>query len=78
VSDKYTVIDLFAHDRIGLLYDITRTLTVLGLYIAVSKISTKVDQIADVFYVSDIFGQKVTQPEKLEKIQADLLSCLDE
>jgi len=48
------------------------------LYIAVSKISTKVDQIADVFYVSDIFGQKVTQPEKLEKIQADLLSCLDE
>lgn len=78
VSDKYTVIDLFANDRIGLLYDITRTLTVLGLYIAVSKISTKVDQIADVFYVSDIFGQKVTQPEKLQKIQAELLKCLDE
>lgn len=78
VSDKYTVIDIFSHDRIGLLYNITRTLTVLGLYIAVSKISTKVDQIADVFYVCDIFGQKVMQAEKLEKIQEDLLRCLDE
>ncbi|WP_020675928.1 [protein-PII] uridylyltransferase [Geopsychrobacter electrodiphilus] len=77
VSDKYTVIDIYTHDRIGLLYDITRTLTELGLYIAVSKISTKVDQVADVFYVRDIFGQKIVQPEKLRKIENDLLACLD-
>jgi len=77
VSDQYTVIDIYAHDRIGLLYDITRTLTELGLYIAVSKISTKVDQVADVFYVRDIFGQKIGQPEKLQKIEEDLLVCLE-
>ncbi|MCF6180004.1 MAG: HD domain-containing protein, partial [Geopsychrobacter sp.] len=77
VSDQYTVVDIYAHDRIGLLHDITRTLTKLGLYIAVSKISTKVDQIADVFYVSDIFGQKIGQPEKLQKIEEELLRCLD-
>jgi [protein-PII] uridylyltransferase len=77
VSDQYTVIDIYTHDRIGLLYDITRTLTELGLYIAVSKISTKVDQAADVFYVCDIFGHKIGQPEKLRKIEEDLLACLE-
>lgn len=78
VSDEYTVIDIYAHDRVGLLYEITRTLKELGLYIGVSKISTKVDQVADTFYVHDIFGQKVSQPEKKEEIRARLLACLDE
>jgi len=77
VSDKYTVIDIFATDKVGLLYQITRTLKELGLYIAVSKISTKVDQAADVFYVNDIFGQKITDPKKVEEIKKVLLSRLD-
>ncbi len=76
VSDRYTVIDIFATDKVGLLYAITKTLNELGLYIAVSKISTKVDQVADVFYVCDIFSQKITDPEKLEEIRAALLGKL--
>ncbi len=77
VSDRYTVLDIFANDKVGLLYDITRTLNELGLYIAVSKISTKVDQAADVFYVSDIFEQKITDPEKIETIRKTLLKRLE-
>ena len=77
VSSDYTVIDIYAHDKVGLLYSITSTLTRLGLYIGVSKISTKVDQVADVFYVKDIFGQKVVDPEKLEEIRRELLSAID-
>ncbi len=76
VSDRYTVIDIFATDKVGLLYEITRTLKELGLYIAVSKISTKVDQVADVFYVCDIFNQKITDPQKLDTIRTTLLKCL--
>ncbi len=76
VSDRYTVIDIFATDKIGLLYEITRTLNELGLYIAVSKISTKVDQVADIFYVSDIFGQKITDVVKLEEIRTVMLDRL--
>jgi len=76
VSDRYTVIDIFATDKVGLLYEITRTLNELGLYIAVSKIATKVDQIADVFYVSDIFNQKITDPTKLDDIQTTMLNRL--
>ncbi|UFS70508.1 [protein-PII] uridylyltransferase [Geomonas sp. RF6] len=78
VSSDYTVIDVYAHDKVGLLYGITSTLTRLGLYIGVSKISTKVDQVADVFYVKDIFGQKVTDPVKLEEVKVELLSAIEE
>ncbi|MBJ6801459.1 [protein-PII] uridylyltransferase [Geomonas propionica] len=77
VSSDYTVIDIYAHDKIGLLYSITSTLTRLGLYIGVSKISTKVDQVADVFYVKDIFGQKISEPGKLEEIRKELLAAVD-
>jgi [protein-PII] uridylyltransferase len=77
VSDDYTVIDIYTHDKVGLLYDITSTLTDLGLYIGVSKISTKIDQVADVFYVKDIFGQKITLEEKLAEIRKRLLEVID-
>lgn len=77
VSVDYTVIDIYADDKIGLLYQITSTLTDLGLYIGVAKISTKADQVADVFYVKDIFGHKVTAAEKLEDIRGRLLRAID-
>ena len=78
VSDEYTVIDIYAQDRVGVLYQITKALKELGLYIGVSKISTKVDQVSDTFYVQDIFGHKVTAPEKLEEIRGRLLAGLEE
>ncbi|MBI5887137.1 MAG: [protein-PII] uridylyltransferase [Deltaproteobacteria bacterium] len=67
-SDAYTVVDIKTHNRIGLLYDITSTLSRLGLYIYISKISTKGDEAADIFYVKDIFGQKIFYKEKLRDI----------
>ena len=76
ISDQYTVIEIFANDKVGLLYEITRTLKDMGLYIAVSKISTKVDQAVDVFYISDIFGQKIVDPVKIEELRATLLDRL--
>jgi [protein-PII] uridylyltransferase len=78
VSENYSVIDIYTHDKVGLLYRITSTLTELGLYIGVSKISTKVDQVADVFYVRDIFAHKVTNPDKLAEIRDRLLKAIDE
>jgi [protein-PII] uridylyltransferase len=78
VSADYTVIDIYTHDKVGLLYQITSTLTELGLYIGVSKISTKVDQVADVFYVKDIFGHKVIREEKLAEIVERLVRVIEE
>lgn len=76
VSTRYTVIDIFTYDRIGLLYDITRTFTSLGLDIVLSKISTKADQVADVFYVVDKDRKKVVEAERQEGIRAALLEAI--
>ncbi len=78
VSSRYTVVDIFTYDRIGLLYDITRTLASLGIDIALSKISTKADQVADVFYLVDTAGKKIIRPEKLEEIRQALLAAIGE
>ncbi|MEZ4483910.1 MAG: hypothetical protein R2864_04725 [Syntrophotaleaceae bacterium] len=42
-----------------------------------SKISTKVDQVADTFYVQDIFGQKIVAPEKMAELRCALLAAID-
>lgn len=78
VSPFYTVIDVYAHDRVGFLYQITSTLWALGLYVDVSKISTKVDQVADTFYVRDIFGHKITSQERLGKIREVVKKVIEE
>lgn len=78
VSAEYTVVDIYTHDKIGLLYRITRTFRDLSLYIGVAKISTKVDQVADTFYIQDIFGHKLTDPQRLEELCERLLKCLDQ
>jgi [protein-PII] uridylyltransferase len=76
-SDRYTIISVFTYDRIGLLYTIARTLFEQGLSIARAKISTHVDQVADVFYVTDsATGQKVADPVRLERIRSVLLENL--
>jgi [protein-PII] uridylyltransferase len=77
VSSDYTVIDIYTHDKIGLLYRIASTLTELGLYIGISKISTKVDQVADVFYVKDIFGHKLSSERKIEEVRERMLQAID-
>lgn len=77
VSLDYTVLDIYTHDQVGVLYRICRTFRDLGLYIGVAKISTKVDQVADTFYVKDIFSQKIRDPERIEELRAKLLACLD-
>jgi len=76
VSPHYTVIDVFAVDRPGLLYEVARTLYDLGLSVARAKIGTFLDQVVDVFYVTDNAGQKIEQPERIEQIRTELLRAI--
>lgn len=77
VSDLFTIIDVKAQARTALLYEITSTLTELGLFIYVAKISTKGDAVSDIFYVKDIFGHKVTQEQKIHDIIDTLRANID-
>jgi len=68
-SHQYTIVDVFTRDRIGLLHEIARTLHQLDLTIALSKVNTEGQSVADVFYVSDENGNKVRDPERLKRLQ---------
>ncbi|MBI3353655.1 MAG: [protein-PII] uridylyltransferase [Nitrospirae bacterium] len=78
VSDAFTVIDIHTQDRIGLLYTITSALSKLGLYIHIAKIATKGDAATDIFYVKDIFGQKIYYKERLKEIRKAIFEALGE
>jgi [protein-PII] uridylyltransferase len=75
-SDNFTIVEVFTADRIGVLFKITYALHQLGLSIHVAKISTNVDQVADVFYVTDANGNKIEDPARLEEIRVSLYESL--
>jgi len=72
-SDRFTILDIFAADRTGLLYTITRRLYELGLSVHKAKIGSHLDQAVDVFYVTDDAGQKIGDEQRLTEIRDSLL-----
>ncbi|HVW00367.1 MAG TPA: [protein-PII] uridylyltransferase [Planctomycetaceae bacterium] len=77
-SDRYTIIDVFAHDRTGLLYTIAGAIRELDLSIALAKIATHLDQVVDVFYVVDQSGSKVHEGKRLAAIRDHLFQRIEE
>jgi [protein-PII] uridylyltransferase len=75
-SDFYTIVDVAANDRLGLLYDLTRTIADQQLEIFISKATTVLDQVADTFYVKDVQGKKVTDPARAEALRDALLAAV--
>lgn len=76
-SDFFTLIEVFATDRIGLLHIITRTLFDLHLDIRIAKIGNKGDQSADIFYVIDFDGQKIEDEPHINEIKKALINRLE-
>jgi [protein-PII] uridylyltransferase len=77
VSRQYTVLDVYSADRVGLLFDITNCLYHLWLDIHLAKITTMVDQVLDVFYVTDNEGRKIEDPARLAMIEQELTRALE-
>jgi [protein-PII] uridylyltransferase len=76
-SSKFTVVDVFTKDRIGLLHAIARTLKDEGCSIALSKVNTEGQRVSDVFYVEGPEGGKLREPHRLAEIQAALRRGID-
>ncbi|MDI6796378.1 MAG: [protein-PII] uridylyltransferase [Desulfatibacillaceae bacterium] len=75
-SSFFTIVEVFAYDRMGLLYQITHALFGCRLDIWVAQIATNADQIVDVFYVRDFDGQKVDAPDEVAAIMKKLEAVL--
>ena len=74
ISDLYTVIDVSCDDRVGLLYDIARTLHELRLETHLAKVMTPGGRVRDVFYVRGAAGGRVEDPEQMAEIKAALFA----
>jgi len=72
-SDFYTIVDVSAYDRLGLLYELTHRIAELDFEIHLSKASTRLDQVADTFYLKTRGGEKITDPDLLKRLYDALL-----
>lgn len=72
-SPRHTVVEVFAKDRPGLLYELASAFHDLGLSIALSKINTEGTRVADVFYVSELDGSKVAAGPRYQRIHDALV-----
>lgn len=77
-SDLYTIIEVHAEDRMGLLYSITKAMFDLSLDIHLAKASTGAGGVIDVFYVRDAVGEKLLDGEQLRDVEKAIVLSLQQ
>lgn len=75
-ASHHTVIEIITQDQSGLLFWLSNCLQRQGLTISLAKINTEGNQVADVFYVQDGAGEKVTDPTRLQMLKDQLISTI--
>ena len=75
-SDVFTVVEVNARDRPGLLYDLARALAAENVNIFSAIIATYGEHVVDVFYIKDLFGMKIQSAPKQKRIEDALLTAI--
>jgi [protein-PII] uridylyltransferase len=75
-STRYTMVEVTGLDRPGLLFELTATLSKLNLNIASAHVATFGERVVDVFYVTDLFGAKITSATRQATIKRALITLL--
>jgi [protein-PII] uridylyltransferase len=76
-SERYTLVEVRARDRLGLLYSIARAMSDLQLDIHLAKLATRGSEAIDVFYVRDAHGRKATDPDFAREVERAILYELE-
>ncbi|QDT08748.1 [protein-PII] uridylyltransferase [Planctomycetes bacterium K23_9] len=76
--DRFTILSLFAYDQVGLLHRIAVALADLRIVLHFAKIDTHLDQIADVFYVTEEDGSLIDDVSRQEAVRDKLIQVVDE
>ena len=76
-SNRFTVVEVAGLDRMGLLFKLTDSLFRLNLNIASAQVTTFGERAVDVFYVTDLMGQKITSKSRLRAIEDNLMGVLE-
>ncbi len=76
-TPSFTIIDVYAPDRVGFLYRVTEAISRAGLDISFAKIATRVDGIVDAFYVRErSTGLPVSDPSRKKDVARGIMSTL--
>jgi [protein-PII] uridylyltransferase len=76
ISEFFSVVEVRAPDRVGLLYRITRALHEVGLDIHHAKVATYPEGALDVFYAWDLSGNKLN-PQRSQATAQQLAALLN-
>ncbi len=74
-SHHATVVEVRAHDSVGLLSRLARALTAAGLSVQQARIQTLGVEVVDAFYVVDSRGEPVSDPQTRSRIEPLLLAA---
>jgi [protein-PII] uridylyltransferase len=75
-SDFFTIIEVSAGDRIGLLYELAKGVFSLGLDIRFARVNSDKERMTGVFYVRDSGGQKIYGEYEIEKTKRRVMSVI--
>jgi len=75
-SEIYTIFDVSAEDRIGLLFDIIKVFSDFDIYVHLAKVSTQGTRARDAFYVRSKEKTKINDKELLQNIKENLLQVI--
>ncbi|SDA16939.1 UTP--GlnB (protein PII) uridylyltransferase, GlnD [Methylobacterium sp. UNC378MF] len=73
LSSRETVVEITGLDRPGLLYELTTAFSRLSLNITSAHVATFGERAVDVFYVTDLTGTRVTQPDRQAAIRSTVM-----
>lgn len=76
-NGQLSIIEVTAQDRPGLLHQIALALLNCQLRLVAAKIATYGERAEDIFFVTDLNGDSITDENTLEKIRHEILQRLD-
>ncbi len=77
INPNFTVVDIAAPDRIGLLYEILRAVSDAKFLIAAARITTEKGAAIDSFYITDLDGGRVSSAWQIHELNAALRKVLE-
>ena len=77
-SDTYSVLEVTAQDRSGVLHAITHVLHELEIDIHLAKVDTLGSEVFDAFYIHRENGRRLEDPDEIERLERRILAALAE
>ena len=72
-----TIIEVVGPDRRALLFDLTAAITQLGLVLSSVRVATYGERFVNVFYVTDLVGQRLEGEDRLDRAKVTLLKAAE-